>query len=378
MTSYMILFQLLTGLLTKGVFLFVFIHNYWINSDFSIKNRNAIEKWLDDGNEKSPMTNLILEYKILVPNIPLKQLIQSFLSSLTPQKSIVNALENEDVKCLASSRITESYLQEENGSNLWKAASSNNLKIESIKWLLDVGYQPSKLQLFDLLSDACNQGSLSIVKFIIEELKFDIHYVRDNYPPVLHEAVFADHIDIVRYLLDRKAKVNEIDMNGVNSIAYPISVKVANLLLESKAMVDLNAVLYAATHTNLTTLSLLIDKLSPQNKTSLPSCLLSNALNRQQSDMKVIDLCKKLGCQLTQKDLKVVRDFITDQPTDRMSRFEQIFFDLRIVFGVKKILDVINENHSEILFCQDPDFITVCVRLGMVFFKCFSIFNDLI
>lgn len=126
-------------------------------------------------------------------------------------------VDENTLESIIQSNGVDLHQTNEKGANVfYYAAQSNNIQL--LKKLIEKEVDPPAITHLGMnaLSSACEAGALDVVKYLIEELEFDIRgtgkeqFITDSYPPI-HSAALNGKEQVVAYLL-KKGKEQELDL----------------------------------------------------------------------------------------------------------------------------------------------------------------------
>lgn len=105
---------------------------------------------------------------------------------------------------------------------LFVAAEFN--EIAAVEYILTKGVSKSiKNEIGNsILHIGASNGSMDIVSYSIEELTIEIESKNNKGTTPLMLAVHSNKLDVVRYLIEHGAKINEVDNNGHNALFYVV------------------------------------------------------------------------------------------------------------------------------------------------------------
>ena len=133
------------------------------------------------------------------------------------------------------------YRRRQVGSTAFLFAAKSN-DIEAMKLLLENGADPkintglniNALMLSAGIAWASNQDRaneeqvLEVVKFLVEDLKFDVNFVADTGETALHAAAYRGADSVVQYLFDKGAKLDVPDLAGRTPLQVADGVEYGN------------------------------------------------------------------------------------------------------------------------------------------------------
>jgi uncharacterized protein len=133
------------------------------------------------------------------------------------------------------------YRRRQVGSTAFLFAAKSN-DIEVMKLLLEHGADPkintglniNALMLSAGIAWASNQDRageeqvLEVVKFLVEDLKFDVNFVADTGETALHAAAYRGADSVVQYLVDKGAKLDVQDLSGRTPLQVADGVEYGN------------------------------------------------------------------------------------------------------------------------------------------------------
>ena len=78
-----------------------------------------------------------------------------------------------------------------------------------------------KVSITNELLGACMMGNKKEVEYYVEKYNLDVNYCLDGHLPII-EATKNKHLNVVKYLISKKAKVNVFDLYGRTPLMYAV------------------------------------------------------------------------------------------------------------------------------------------------------------
>lgn len=145
-------------------------------------------------------------------------------------------------------------------SNIIELLIKNN-SIDKFKIILDLDYF-EKFEINDALSEACIQGNISFVRFLLEN-GADINYKnKEKHRTALMCACRYGHIEIVKFLIENGASINDKKTNKNTALLFACRnnyIEIVKILLENKAIINTNEFCSACLNGHVEIAKLLID-----------------------------------------------------------------------------------------------------------------------
>jgi ankyrin repeat protein len=234
-------------------------------ADGQIYEKAAIKKWLENNN-KSPLTNLALANKNLIPIPLIKNQIQGFLQTnrICTEKEFLNAVKTGNPDEVEKLNYLDKYLHYskvefdggfvpeilDGGTGLFHAVKGGHIKM--VEYLLKNGANPNDFLLssgWTVLQEAVSEcGRRYFAEKNLDTNNNNLSVRKNN--SIIHEK----YLEIIRLLLVNGADPNKHDFGNeemcpIIIAAYRGLTEIVSLLIEFKA--DLEVIHFAPGHTIL-------------------------------------------------------------------------------------------------------------------------------